>query len=96
MKKTKVNGGGSISSAGTFSLSSAHSSVLHMKKASVISKQKSSPIDENRSTTAMIDALHQRIKEARQKRAQELNGKTGTLAEIIPENRDALLHKYRP
>ncbi len=93
MKKTKANGGGSISSTGTFSLSSVHSSVLHMKKVSVISKQ---PVDENRSATAMIDALHQRIREAREKRAQDQNLKTGTLAEIIPENRDALLNKYRP
>ena len=69
MKNSKANGGGSISSTGTFSLSSVHSSVLHMKKVSVVSKQKNSPIDENRSTTAMIDALHQRIKEAREKRA---------------------------
>ena len=44
----------------------------------------------------MIDALHQRIREAREKRAQGQNLKTGTLAEIIPENRDALVNKYRP
>jgi hypothetical protein len=68
--------GGSISSAGTFSLSSvnSNSAVIHIKKVSGVSKAKNSPTNENKhnsSTIAMIDNLHLRIKEARERRAYE-------------------------
>jgi hypothetical protein len=45
-----------------------------MKKVSGVSKAKNSPTDENKhnsSTIAMIDNLHLRIKEARERRAYE-------------------------
>lgn len=86
----------SVSSAGIFGLSS---STYHVKKVSVLSRREESP-DENRtfcnSPEDLVEALHQKIKNARKRRAEMQDSIfSQPLAEIVPENRDALLQRYR-